>query len=199
MEHQLIQRVRRSEEGVRRDGQALARYLEHARLVRVLEIEIKRRGRPVKRTFAERELDYQLARQCVRIAATVARHKDAHPAIAMLGPSFVHLAHEVERRFERERRGDDFAAFLADLLAGMPRSKLREKWLPAHAQPGAARLLALVKAGRMEPARRLWETLDAAERAELMLLSRGLGLIAVEPAAESIDHALRGYLGKGAA
>jgi len=185
---ELVERVRASERALVGAAPGLERYLEHAEFVRQLASAIKRDAKPVKPAFAAHGLDYQLARQSMRMRETVDRHRREFPEIVNLGPSLVLVVNEAEQRFKRERKGaDHLQRLVEDLLAGKPRSVVRAEHMPAKAGSPADRVIRLLRGGRMEPARQAFDACSNAERASLRVLAGALarlcGIAAVEATA----------------
>lgn len=169
--------VRETEQRLARSETALDPVLAHARNVRAFDDAVKRAGLPVKRTYRDEGLDYQLSRHAVWILGTVETHQEAHPEIARFGPSLVLLVREAERRFAKEERSDELPALIADIATGTPRREVRERFLPPKTKRGLSAVLAAVRSHRIEPARRAFAECDEEERTKLKLLATGLALI----------------------
>lgn len=180
----IIEEVLDTERRIARSQQALRPVLEHAEKVAALDAAIRKARLPVKATYASAGLDYQLARHAMWIAETVSEHSEAHSEISRFGPSLVLLVREAARRFEREDRADQLPELIRDISDGMPRRIAREKYLPPKPRRGMNAVIAAVRAGRMEPARRLLDECSPDELKELRVFATGLGLIVT---AHSVD------------
>lgn len=169
--------MRDSERVIARSRAALAPILEHAENVERFDAAVRDARLPVKKTYESAGLDYQLAKHAVWIAETVRGYEQEHPEIMSFGPSLVLLVREAERRFEREDRADELPELIQDVAAGMPRSAVREKYLPRAERRGPAAVIGAVRSGRMERARRFFDDCNEEERASLIVFARGLSLI----------------------
>lgn len=176
-----IQTIRRTERAITRSRSALEPILAHAVAVEQFDAAVREAGLPIKLAYKNADLDYQLAKHATWIAETVGAHETAHPQIASFGPSLVLLVREAERRFAKEDRSGELPGLISDIADGMSRRAVREKHLPPKPQRGRAAVLAAVRAGRMEPARRAFEECDEEERKALRVLARGLSLIIASP------------------
>ncbi len=183
---ELVEKVRASERGLVGAAPRLERHLEHAEYVRQLASAIKRDAKPVKPAFAALGLDYQLARQSMRMRETVDRHRREYPEIASLGPSLVLVVNEAEQRFKRERKSaDHLRRLVEDLLAGKPRSVVRAEHMPARAGSPADAVLRFLRGGRVEPARQAFEACSDTERVSLRALAGALARLCGVPAVEA--------------
>lgn len=187
--------VRETERGLARSSE-LEPYLAHAANVERLTEALRDVRMPIKATFSAARLNYQLARQAVTLAETVERFEGRLPEIRTLGPSFVLLLNEAERRFEREGRADELPDFLDDLARGLSRSKLREKYLPPRRSPPAA-VFAALKAGRVDHAKRAFDDCEPADQGRLrriaFMLAQITGAVEIAPpelAGSTIDEAV---------
>lgn len=173
-----VDAMRDSERVIARSRAALAPILEHAENVQRFDAAVREARLPVRKTYESAGLDYQLAKHAVWIAETVRGHEHEHPEIKSFGPSLVLLVREAERRFEREDRADSLPDLIRDIANGVPRSAVREKYMPPAEKRGPSAVIAAVRAGRMERARRFFEDCDDEERASVVVFARGLALIA---------------------
>lgn len=179
-----------SERVIARSRAALRPILEHAENVERFDAAVRAARLAIKQTYESAGLDYQLARHAVWIAETVRGHEREHPEIRDFGPSLVLLVREAERRFEREDRVDELPNLIRDVADGLPRSAVREKYMPPAERRGPAAVIGAVRSGGMERARRFFEDCDEGERKSLRVFARGLALIvSFEPAITASDHA----------
>lgn len=172
-----IDDMRDSERVIARSRAALTPILEHAENVQRFDAAVRGASLPIKKTYESAGLDYQLAKHTLWIADTVYEHEDDYPEIARFGPSLVLLVREAERRFEREARAEELPDLIHDVARGMPRSVVREKYLPRVERRGPAAVIGAVRSGRMERARRFFDDCNEEERATLVVFARGLRLI----------------------
>ncbi len=191
--------MRDSERVIARSRAALAPILEHAENVERFDAAVRDARLPVKKTYESAGLDYQLAKHAVWIAETVRGYEHEHPEIMSFGPSLVLLVREAARRFEREERAHELPELIQDVADGMPRSAVREKYLPRAERRGPAAVIGAVRSGRVERARRFYQDCDDDERARVVVFSRGLALVVgieaeAEQAHDSIAAAVQGAL-----
>lgn len=182
--------VRDSERVIARSRAALAPILGHAENVQRFDAAVREARLAIKKAYESAGLDYQLAKHALWIAETVRGYEHEHPEIRGFGPSLVLLVREAERRLEREDRADELPNLIRDVAEGMPRSAVREKYLPPAEKRGPSAVVSAVRAGRMEAARRMFDDCDEKERASLMVFARGLALVVgLEPVGTSEDGA----------
>ncbi len=172
-----LKAIRQTEGVLVRGSKALKPMLLHAVNVERFNAAVQEARMPIKEAYAKENLDYQLARHALWISETVDTHEKKHPEIREFGPSLVLLVREAERRFIKEERTDELPALISEIASGTPRRKVRELFLPPKKKRGAPLVLAAVRAGRMEVARKAFEDCNDKERAKLKVLTNGLNLI----------------------
>lgn len=165
-------------------GAALAPYLTHAQNVLRFAAAAAEARLSIKASFTAAGLDYQLARHAVWLAETVERLGPEYPEVKSMGPSFVLLLREAERRLARESRSHELRNVVAAVAEGMPRREVRERFLPPAGLSGPARVLQELKAGRTEAARRTFAACAPEERDALRRLAHALVRVVDAPAGE---------------
>lgn len=181
---------------------ALAPYLAHAKNVALFAEAVAEAKLAVKRAFVVAGLDYQLARHATWIAETVERFASEYPQVVDMGPSFVLLVREAERRFARENRGHELPRLIDAISVGTPRREVRERFLPPAGIGGPARVLQELKAGRIEAARRTFAACAGDERDALRRLAHALVRVVDDPTVAirkrtlpaSIEEALHDFI-----
>jgi len=174
---ETVEAVQDSDRVIARSRHALRPVLEHAENVRRFDAAVREARVAIKKAYESAGLDYQLARHAIWISDTVSEHREEHPAIENFGPSLVLLVREAERRFRKEDRCEELPGLIGDIADGTPRRLVRQKYMPPKPKRGPAAVVAAVRAGRMERARRAFEDCTEAERKKLVVLARGLSLI----------------------